>query len=408
MSSGGGGNQTTTQEFKPPEYTRQPWQDFTRRGVELSNTPYQQYTGDRMARDNPTQQYGQQAFIDRVSYGNATDNAARAIVTRQMEGGFQNPYADQRLQMPTNPLSGEPGGSIYNPMIGRSTTGLNRQNSQVGNLATAGTNEYAGMDNPYFKQSLSNSINDIVGNYGTAVMPGINAQATFNNAFGGSGHAFLQSQAQGNLARELGRTINDAYMGEYRNQQGLREGAINRDLGAQQFNIQNQAGLDDAFIQRQIGLGTGDVQRDASLYESGIGRGMDDLSQRRQLNEAAINRGQQQFNLDRDVNSGMWERGLDRSLGQVGAAQAMRQQDLEGYKNIIGLGDSAYAKDQTALDQQYQDWLNQQNWALQMQDVLGNTLSRASGVGGQNVSTVPYSRSNNALGLGLLGAGLLG
>jgi hypothetical protein len=42
MSGGGGGNQSVTQEFKPPEYTKEGWKGYLDSAITLKDRPYEQ------------------------------------------------------------------------------------------------------------------------------------------------------------------------------------------------------------------------------------------------------------------------------------------------------------------------------------------------------------------------------
>lgn len=77
-------------EFKPPEYTRQGWQDYLNGALQLSQQPQQQFMGQKVAGING-QQYQAQSFgTDRALYGAPDLNAGRGAATDIAGGMYFN------------------------------------------------------------------------------------------------------------------------------------------------------------------------------------------------------------------------------------------------------------------------------------------------------------------------------
>lgn len=86
---GGGGNSGST-KWEPPEYTKQGWQDYLTGVQNLSQQPYQQYPGQQVAEQNPYQQVGFDLATQRAMYGAPDLNAARGSMTDIVSGKYLN------------------------------------------------------------------------------------------------------------------------------------------------------------------------------------------------------------------------------------------------------------------------------------------------------------------------------
>ncbi len=93
MSLGGGGSQTTTQEFKPPGYTMPYWEAYVQKGNTLANQPYQQSGLPTVAPINDYQNTAMQLMYNRALYGAPDINAGRGAAMNAAQGNYANPYA---------------------------------------------------------------------------------------------------------------------------------------------------------------------------------------------------------------------------------------------------------------------------------------------------------------------------
>jgi hypothetical protein len=100
-------------------------------------------------------------------------------------------------------------------------------------------------------------------------------------------------------------------------------------------------------------------------------------------------------------------------LNQLRATQQAPELAREDYADaqaVLGMGDVYRQNEQEVLNQQYQQWLQQQQWPYQNLDVLANGIRTSMGGGGSSITTAPNpfqpSRTAGILGGGLLGYGI--
>jgi hypothetical protein len=96
-------------------------------------------------------------------------------------------------------------------------------------------------------------------------------------------------------------------------------------------------------------------------------------------------------------------------LRAASIAPQYAQTDYQDAQALLGVGDVYGQRQQDLLNQQYQDWIEAQNFPLQQLDILANTLAGATGGRSTTIQSgapVQYNRAASALGGGLLGAGL--
>lgn len=144
---GGGGTSVTTQEL-PPEL-RGLASAYSSRAIDLSNTPYQAYTGQRNADLNGIQQAGIQTTLDRAMNGSATMDNAEANVNQMMSAG-PNPYLDSMV----NQAMGKVGGQV-NSQFGGSNYGTTAHQQT---LADSLGNTAAGMYGNAYASDQSNRL----------------------------------------------------------------------------------------------------------------------------------------------------------------------------------------------------------------------------------------------------------
>lgn len=92
---GGGGSTTTTQSI--PDELKPLASAYAGKAMDLSNDPYNPYTGDRYADLNSTQNQGINAMASRAMQGSDTIDNAEAALNRNIQGGQTNPYLDQMV-----------------------------------------------------------------------------------------------------------------------------------------------------------------------------------------------------------------------------------------------------------------------------------------------------------------------
>jgi hypothetical protein len=100
----------------------------------------------------------------------------------------------------------------------------------------------------------------------------------------------------------------------------------------------------------------------------------------------------------------------DERLNQLRATQQAPQMATADYQNaqaLLGAGDVYRQEGQDQLNQQYQQFLQQQQWPYQNLDVLANAIRTSMGGGGTSTTTAPNPYQSNRTA-GALGGGLLG
>ncbi|MFA5135689.1 MAG: hypothetical protein WC505_07960 [Patescibacteria group bacterium] len=107
--------------------------------------------------------------------------------------------------------------------------------------------------------------------------------------------------------------------------------------------------------------------------------------------------------------TGAWGAERGNMMGMVGAGQQLSNQVYTDAQNMLGVGDIYRDYQQTLDNQNYQNFLNQQNWPLQNLDILSNAIRTSMGGGGTSTQTgtMPtVNRTASMIGGGMAGAGL--
>lgn len=209
--------QSTTQEFRPPQFTQSEtnpfWSDYVKAGAQLTQVPYQQYQGQTVAPLNEVTNTGLQAIVDRGLNGSPTLRAANGQATATANGSYmgQGPQAN----------------------------------------VTPGTNPFAG-SNAYLNQMIGNNAFDMTRAFQTGTAAQNDSAANLAGSFGGGGWIAKQSADAANLAHQVGEMATQNRFQDYQTQQGLAESALGRDMAAQQFNTQANMGQYDAERNRML------------------------------------------------------------------------------------------------------------------------------------------------------------
>ena len=91
--SGGGGESNTVSEFKPPDYTQKPWEQYVANAAGLTSGEMPRYQGQTVAGVNDQQQLANSMLINNALNGTASGNEANSMLYMTMNGAFDNPYA---------------------------------------------------------------------------------------------------------------------------------------------------------------------------------------------------------------------------------------------------------------------------------------------------------------------------
>lgn len=133
---GGGGGQSTTIQSIPDELKPLAAQ-YTQSAINLNNTPYQAYQGQRYADLNGVQMAALNQTADRAMQGSATIDNAEGQLNQIIAGGNTNPYLDQMVgKAQENVRSGFNTAAVNSGSFGNS--GLQEQyGKQMADIATS-------------------------------------------------------------------------------------------------------------------------------------------------------------------------------------------------------------------------------------------------------------------------------
>jgi hypothetical protein len=166
---------TTSTQY--PDWASPYASGFLERAKQVTDQPYQQYVGGRVAEMAPWQQQGLQA------------QAARGMQGSPLMSG-----ANQALQ-----------GQFTNPGQG------------------ATVNPYAGVGNPYLTQQIDAAQGDLARNWNQVAAPQWASKAQGSGSFGNSGVASAQALAMEGLQRNMGGIGQNMRFQDYTQQQNLAE-----------------------------------------------------------------------------------------------------------------------------------------------------------------------------------------
>lgn len=199
-----GGGSTSSNEFKPPSYTQQPWQNYLSQAQQLAGTPLDQYQGQTVAPLTGMTTGGLQQLTDFTQGATPERAASGEAIVRAAQGPNANPYA------------------------------------------TAG--------NPYIQQMLDQSNAAIAEKYRTGTAAQTDAMHARNGTFGGSAWQDQQSRNQVDLANALAANSNNVLGNQYNQAAQLQESGLNRGVNAAQVGI-GQQGADLQSILAMISGG---------------------------------------------------------------------------------------------------------------------------------------------------------
>lgn len=305
MSSGGQGSTTQTTQQSLPPWLTDAAQGYLGAAGQVAQLPFQPYQNQRVANLSPLQSSAIQGFAD-LGTGNQSMQSAGNMLDNTLNGAY---------------FGGNPAQQV-----------------------SAGSNPYIG-NNPYFQQTQQGALNDITHAYQTAVQPQIAHDFTMSGTYGGSAYQTAQSNAERELAQQLGRTASG--------------------MSSDQYN------------------------RSAQLADSGLGR---------DLNAQTTNA---------NLGSQAYENERQRQLSAVGASTGLYNSQQQGLNNQLNAGNVERNQNQSLLDSQYQDYQNYLNYPAQQLGIFGSALSPLFGGAPRDTTTnnqlPPADRVSQGLGIAALG-----
>jgi hypothetical protein len=371
FGSGGGGNQTVTQEFKPPEYTKQGWQDYLAAGKSISQTPYKQSGLATVAPINALQDTAGQLATGLALYGSPMGNAANGAFMNAAQGNYANPF--------TQNVMGIASGQAYNPAgegyYNLANSGPNPALGGYQQLANSGPNPYT--SDAYTNDMIARQANTMAQGFATGTAAQNDASAAMAGAYGGSGHQQKQAADAAALSQQIGNMASSTLA----QQQQYKGNMYNADF-ANQMNA--LGGYTNAYGQ-DFGNKLGALSGQAQAYQG-------DVANQIGANQQAM---------------GAWQSDIGNILqgGMYGL-----QGNADYRANVAGLqqaGNNQNTYYQRLMDSLNNQWNTQNMYDSTMNEYLGNVLGRASGsYGGQSTTGPGQSNLAGLLGLGATGAGL--
>ena len=240
---------TVTNKTELPAEAKPLMTDMLGLASQLSQQPYQAYTGDRIAGLTPEHTSALDMTTMRALEGSPAINAAQS----QAANTFNDYYLNQGVDLANqaNPYKGQ-----ANPYMG---------------------------DNPYLDQMIGRAQSGITDRFSDTVNPQLQALDRASGAFGNSGVGQTREKAYETLAGQLADTENQMRFQNYAQSGQFAEGGLNRDaqLAQNQMNNMlntytnermNQMGMTEFAPQlaetdyrdAQALLGVGDIYRDES------------------------------------------------------------------------------------------------------------------------------------------------
>ena len=362
--SGGSNDSTQTTTSSLPAWVEPYMRSYLDRAVEVSDLPYQQYTGQTVAGMNDAQYQAMDAIRNRAISGSPVMNTA-AQSLQSIAGGSQ--LGQQSAQNPYLTARNE-AANTYNPQAGASNPYLQAQNP----LAQA--------ENPYLQKQIDAASADVTRNYRDAVMPQMDAARARSGSFGNSGLEFVQQRAQDDLAKQLGNISSGMRMQDYTQRQGLQENAVNRLYQGGATLQSQQYGAGQQQAQNQFNAG----QQYANQLFSG-GQAL------------------------QSANNQLQSQAMNNQLQALGLAPSYAAQDYTDANALMNVGNALQQQQQSGLTSAYSQWQQAQQYPVQQLQTMGNALG--FNFGQQQQTTSGGGRGStlgNAAGGALTGWGATG
>lgn len=335
---------STVNQSNLPEYARPYFEDMLKQSASLAKADYQPYTGDRIAELNTNQ------------------NAAIGSIAAN-QGSFQ-PYFNQAGQGLTSAMNTAQN-TQFNPT--QATNSYNASGFTPDKFTGAAVGEYM---NPYLQQSLNPQI-ELLNRQFAQQGNQLNSKAAANGAFGGYRNALEQSSNRLNNNLAFSNLVGQGYNNAYNSAMGQFNASQQQNFQANQALNQNQQ------QQAQLGLAASGQNNQYGLSQAQI----------------ALQGGQQ-------------AQAAAQGLGALGTAQQQAQQS--DANALLNAGTIQQNQSQTALNQTYQDFINQQYYPYQTLNWQSGILRGVPVTANQTVTgyQAPPSPVSQLAGLGLGAAGL--
>jgi len=359
---------------------------------------YQPYGRQRTAGFSPMQQQAFERFAGMQVSPELGEAAGLAGLAGRQAG---------QLGMSYQPMQYQPMGIDF-----MRTQAPQLQQYQMGPAERVGAERFGGQAmqdymSPYMSGVVEQQKRGAIQDY-RRQMPNIGAAAARMGGRGGTREALMRSEAQRNLQGQL---------------QGIEATGLQNAFqqAQQQFGADRAAQMQAALANQQAGLTTGQQNLAAQLgiQQLGAGQGLQaqQLNQAAQLQAQQMGLGQNQtaqqlMEQSRQFGANLGLQGLQQQLAAAGALGGL---GMQGYQQQMGIGQAqlgagaqGQAMEQELLNQQYQDFINQQQFPYKQAE-FGMGILRGIPATGQVGTFYQQSPSmfNSILGAGMMGMGSL-
>lgn len=185
---GGGGESNTVSEFKPPEFTQQPWENYISQLSGLTAGEMPRYQGQTVAGVNDQQQLANSMLINNALNGTLAGNEANSMAYITLNGGFDNPYA-----------------TTLNPY---------------------------GTESKYMDDVITRSNNKISDAYARGTQGSLDRAHALSRTMGSAQGQIAQTENDKALAEQLASNTSNLLNQNYYANQGIAENQLNRATGA--------------------------------------------------------------------------------------------------------------------------------------------------------------------------------
>jgi hypothetical protein len=344
-------SQISSSQTTIPDYARPYVEDLLGQAqavTDIGANPYMQYMGERVAQFTPMQQQafeGAQGMQVAPQLQQATDITGLASQAALNYGTYDpTKFSTYTVQNPNL--------NYYqmSPSEGVTTESFTRPSTQDLYMS------------PYMQNVVARQQQDAARQAAIAGQAQ-QAQAARSGAFGGSGDYLMRGQARNNLARQQGDIFAQGQQAAFQQ-------------GQQQFNTEQAARLQANLANQQAGLQVGGQNLQAKLGVQQLGAGQN--LQAQLANQQQLMQAQQLAEQSRQYGAGLGLQGLQTALTGAGQLGNLGNQAYSQGMGINQLqnqyGTQQQQQMQTMLNNQYQDFLNYQNYPYKQLGFMSDML----------------------------------
>lgn len=317
MSGGGGPSGETKVEWNSDMAPR--WNNLLNAGI---NNAFQ-VNPDGSYGIRPRETYGGERFApityDQYAAGSnirslndlstgtiQASNDARNVISKQLQGGYSNPYENQYTQTDRNLFAG---------------------------------------DNPYFRTAMNTGLEDIANAYQQGTAADTTRQFALSGTFGGDAHMKKMANNEAALGKNLANYADSMLNQQYNRSAGLEDSFLSRDLQNQQFNKSGAMGAYDSEAARRMqAIGYGQNEQNMALDRANAQMGVGSMYQGQDQKNRDFQFDQWNMNQNHPFTSMNWLANLfGQSVGSGGMNQSIYQGGSSSAAPWLGAALGAYS-----------------------------------------------------------------